>query len=91
MTQIKTNAHTQGPWTVNGRYVSTSDATVAHVSGEGRSITPEQAIANGRLIAAAPELLAALQAVSAYWAGGDVPADINTVMQAAINRATGAA
>lgn len=46
--------------------------------------------ANARLIAAAPELLAALQAVADYWAGGDVPADIDAAMRAAIAKATGA-
>jgi hypothetical protein len=45
--------------------------------------------ANARLIAAAPELLAALQSVADYWAGGDVPADIDAAMRAAITKATG--
>ena len=46
--------------------------------------------ADARLIAAAPELLAALQAVADYWAGGDAPADIDAQIRAAIARAGGA-
>jgi hypothetical protein len=41
------------------------------------------------LIAAAPDLLAALQAVYDFWAGGDVPGEIDAAMQAAIRKATG--
>ena len=41
-----------------------------------------------RLIAAAPALLAALEAVAEYWAGGDVPADLDAQILAAIARAT---
>ena len=44
--------------------------------------------ANARLIAAAPELLAAVRAVADYWAGGDVPADLDAQMRAAIAKAT---
>jgi hypothetical protein len=51
--------------------------------------TAECQEANARLIAAAPELLAALQAVADYWAGGDVPEVLDTQMRAAIAKATG--
>jgi hypothetical protein len=40
-----------------------------------------------RLIAAAPDLLAALKTVADYWAGGDVPPEIDTLMRAAIAQA----
>ena len=39
----------------------------------------------------APELLAVLQDVAAYWAGGDVPAELDARMRAAIVKATGEA
>lgn len=48
-----------------------------------------EAESNARLIAAAPDLLAALQDVAEYWAGGDIPADIYAGMRAAIAKATG--
>ena len=47
--------------------------------------------ANARLISAAPDLLAALQAVADYWEGGDVPADIDAAMRAALKKAKGTA
>jgi hypothetical protein len=70
---------------------------VAIISGSGTVATTSSAsavsreinIANARLIAAAPELLAALRAVADYWAGGDVPPDIDAAMRAAILKATG--
>lgn len=43
------------------------------------------------LIAAAPDLIAALQDVAEYWAGGDIPADIYAGMRTAIAKATGGA
>jgi hypothetical protein len=55
--------HTPGPWHVNGRSIDSIDRrTVATTEGiyrreRGR---PEEQEANARLIAAAPELLAAL-------------------------------
>ena len=45
--------------------------------------------ANARLIAAAPDLLEALEAVADYWAGGDVPEALDTQMRAAIAKARG--
>jgi hypothetical protein len=47
-------------------------------------LDPEKA----RLITAAPDLLAALKKVADYWAGGDVPPEIDALMRAAIARAT---
>ena len=47
--------------------------------------------ANARLIAAAPRILAALQAVADYWAGGDVPAELDAEIRSAIAEATEAA
>lgn len=68
--------HTKGPWTVrasvNGPYVarhsgSLGDAALAKVlkvSGRGRMLEREQEqLANARLMAAAPDLLAALTAL----------------------------
>lgn len=85
--------HTPGPW--RAEWVPKGQRPWVGRIAEGRwaalacGKTDEEAEANARLIAAAPELLAALQAVADYWAGGDVPADIDAAMRAAIAKATG--
>ena len=97
--------HTPGPWiacgwkrlTVNagpeGRFEDQSTIVLMPGARHEREITSgtqlQEMQANARLIAAAPELLTALQAVADYWAGGDVPADIDAAIRAAIARATG--
>lgn len=58
-------AHTPGPWLCSGTSVSNPqanrpNATICDVSGWGNRDEAEQ-IANARLIAAAPDLLAALE------------------------------
>lgn len=86
------SAHTPGPWRVTGPNVRAGDALVAIVTNHwADEPTPDdEKASNARLIAAAPALLAALQAVADYWAGGDVPADIDAQMRAALQRAGGA-
>jgi hypothetical protein len=60
-----------------------------YVVGSGDAeITKPLPASDSRLIAAAPDLLSALQAVADYWAGGDVPPEIDAQMRAAIARAT---
>ena len=39
--------------------------------------------------AAAPELLAVLEQVADFWAGGDVPEELDAAMRAAIKKARG--
>jgi hypothetical protein len=63
-------AHTLGPWDYDMDYIVAPDpsgvhpdiyiAEIAHADDEGRIASPEQQDANRRLIAAAPELLVAL-------------------------------
>lgn len=95
---MKTN-HTPGPWTVNGKTVKSVDHghhyTVARV--DNPKFTPEANAANARLIAAAPDLLAALRALTAvvesYEYGRPWPGRPHAQMdeaRAAIARATGA-
>jgi hypothetical protein len=75
-----------GPDTGNPLPVRVCDLRVpAGIDGFG------EGEANARLIAAAPELLAALQAVADYWAGGDIPPDIDAAMRDAIAKAQGGA
>lgn len=74
MTCIQANQpitrHTPGPWDYDMDYIVAADpagrhpdiyiAEIAHSDEEGRIASPEQQDANRRLIAAAPELLEAL-------------------------------
>jgi len=85
-----TATHTPGPWAVIGTEVRwlADDETVTTIT-ELEGLTPRQA-ANARLIAAAPELLAALQAVLPYLKGTESFAAQEAQARAAIARATGA-
>jgi hypothetical protein len=96
-----TTTHTPGPWHASKLedrsafnifmpgYCS-AGASVHHCSNATDCMGSLVVEANARLIAAAPDLLAALQAVADYWAGGDVPPEIDALMRAAIARATNA-
>lgn len=64
------SSHTQGPWFINGPYAGDSDLFIrTNMGGEGFDIANLNCDetgdykANAKLIAAAPELLAALQLV----------------------------
>lgn len=73
-------SHTPGPWTVGGLFPNgpgfsvTAEGKCYHVCGcgaaqhshPGAAFTDEECKANGRLIAAAPDLLAACQALIKY-------------------------
>jgi len=56
-----TTQHTKGPWSAQGdTYVTVNSLIIAHCKQAGNT-TLEEAQANTRLIAAAPELLEALE------------------------------
>lgn len=82
--------HTDGPWTV-----SASDpldgSRVVHIGTASAAVVQyENAEANARLIAAAPELLAALKAVnSEFYPIGDALTDTAKLVRAAIAKAEG--
>ena len=91
------SAHTPAPWTVDG----TTAAENLDVIGEGGrvamldcdDIDADTLEANARLIAAAPDMLAALQMVEAIWSR-DQTANIDpesplAKVRAAIKKATG--
>ena len=99
----KYEGHTPGPWFVHdlrgmGGPISISCTTPDHITvadiGPGIENTEAEALANARLIAAAPGLLAErdrllevlkeLQECSAYWSEYDVPIGIHERIQAAI-------
>jgi len=84
--------HTQGPWTVNRIGEITSGKTrIAKVTSNGPTFgSPTMDdIANARLIAAAPDLLAALKAIQRGTIGGQVHFECACLICAAIARAEG--
>jgi hypothetical protein len=96
-----TTTHTPGPWIAdklldrNAYNIFASGHCTALLTLEpgkydGASPLCRNVAADARLIAAAPDLLAALKTVADYWAGGDVPPEIDALMRAAIARATNA-
>jgi hypothetical protein len=86
MTCIET-AHTPGPWDYDMEYIVAPDpggrhpdiyiAEIAHSDDEGRIASPRQQDANRRLIAAAPELLEALQHLLAVLDTDEQPGKAN--------------
>ena len=93
-----TTQHTPGPWIAVGTWVEHPDDNTPdicncnpfHMMPTSRS--HEEACANARLIAAAPELLAALQACDkamSYMSEYDIPLTLPEQVKAAIAKATG--
>lgn len=90
-------AHTPGPWGQAWQFIVAPDAEgvhpdlyiaeIAEEDGEGRVASSEQRAANGRLIAAAPELLAACRMVVERWEHGDL-AEAARLCHAAVALAT---
>jgi hypothetical protein len=91
------NNHTPGPWYYEEANIRNADgldiATIDTERSTSRSqydpVPEEEWIANTHLIAAAPDLLAALKTVDEYWAGGDVPEALAAQIHEAITKATG--
>jgi hypothetical protein len=86
--------HTPGPWQVHCSHIYTADperALLAQVFNPGSKASDYPLVENARLIAAAPELLAALKAYEA-WADPTICRDaelraIRIQIRAAINKA----
>ena len=86
--------HTPGPWTVDPKTLAVyapdkhGHAAAVRVAECGRTLLPTAEIAaNAALVAAAPDLLAALQLV--YANAGESPEWIRSRIAPAIARATG--
>ena len=86
--------HTTGPWTVDPKTLAVyapdrhGHAAAVRVAECGRTLLPADEIrANAALVAAAPDLLAALQLV--YANAGESPEWIRSRIAPAIARATG--
>jgi hypothetical protein len=82
--------HTPGPWSDPCTY----GASRFEVHGTGsppahRRIAVADTLADARLIAAAPELLAALRGMLAYYTGGALNHPVHHAAVAAIARAEG--
>jgi hypothetical protein len=75
-------------WFADGNYIGPAELpTLIKVNTTAPGMEREEVESIARLIAAAPDLLAALKTVADYWAGGDVPPEIDTLMRAAIAQA----
>lgn len=100
-----TSKHTPGPWVVHdhptdpfqyGHHVTTADGlTVCGVTYQLMTSTPYGAeestrVANARLIAAAPELLEALEGFVSCWDACNSPLEFVSRARAAIAKVTGA-
>lgn len=95
---MTTTEHTPGPWQQDWHFIVAPDpdglhpdiyvAELAEEDCDGRIASPAQQKANGRLIVAAPELLAACRMVIARWERGDL-AEAARACQAAVELATG--
>jgi hypothetical protein len=94
---MTTTKHTPGPWQQSWQFIVAPDpggihpdiylAEIAEEDSDGRIAPPEQQAANGRLIAAAPDLLAACRMVVARWERGDL-AEAARACQSAVELAT---
>lgn len=82
--------HTPAPWTVNPKAktnIRHGNLTIANCSSTHDGSREEEEIANAKLIAAAPELLEALQQVR-YYMTAHTPEKIFDLVDNAIKKAT---
>ena len=94
---MTTTEHTPGPWQQSWQFIVAPDpngihpdiylAEIAEEDSDGRVASPEQQAANGRLIVAAPDLLAACRMVVARWERGNL-AEAARACQSAVELAT---
>ena len=96
-------SHTPGPWAIEKdskdivkvrAYATVATCTTAGLWDSKRTqvISPEECMANARLIAAAPELLEALEACNeamSYMSEYDIPINLPEKAKAAIAKARG--
>jgi len=92
--------HTSGPWRITTDFIGVYDSEarrIANMDSDGApDFDEDETIANARLIAAAPDLLAALEnmvAQYAYWASQiemkQIDRDAAAMARAAITKAKG--
>ena len=81
------NDHTPGPWTQHGIYISKDGNDYEYPVASVSTIIPDdEAWANARLIAAAPDLLAALESLEKMTSDLPLPS-VHNVIRAAIEKA----
>lgn len=90
----KQSNYTPGPWDFEaepgyGVYVGNDDGNVAEVLCDQVRITDPIAIANARLIAAAPDVLRSLEELLAYVETGAYPSGMEKRARCAIAKAKG--
>lgn len=85
--------HTPGPWQADGPFVRDGTCSVADARPTHADVTGDEVLANARLIAAAPELLAACKALmdglDDYWITTEKGGLTAANAQAAIAKAEG--
>jgi hypothetical protein len=74
-------------WFADGNYIGPAELPTLIRVNTAPGMEREEVESIARLIAAAPDLLEALKTVADYWAGGDVPPEIDALMRAAIAQA----
>jgi hypothetical protein len=83
---MKTSKHTPGPWGISastGQFLI-SQRDTGKIIANTRPRSNEQDFNNARLIAAAPELLEALEACVAYFDGNCVDVECDSIKAATI-------
>jgi hypothetical protein len=80
------NYTTDGPWSSDSEFISSPDGFIAQLVERD---TPRETEANARLIASAPDLLAALELI--YSNAGESPEWIRSRIGPVISKATGGA
>ena len=74
--------HTPGPWHIGGRTITRPTLTIFHKPFGLGDVAEVYEEANARLIAKAPEMQDVLRRVADFWAGGDVPAELDRDIRA---------
>jgi hypothetical protein len=77
-------AHTPGPWTLIRGFVTAADGLLLHSGNRPH----DEVVANAKLIAAAPDLLAACEEFIHQHEGNRVPEQMYLIMKAAVYKAT---
>ena len=88
------SAHTPGPWRKQDRYIMTvvGGREVLLAAADSMEFPGDQVLANARLIAAAPDLLAACQAIMdphSYHGTGELWSNVRNQVRAAVIKAEG--
>ena len=78
--------HTPGPWTIRPydlmQRIQNNDGHTVAIPAMNDGVSALECSANARLIAKAPAMHDVLRRVAEFWAGGDVPEDLDRDIRA---------